>query len=46
MSVRLDPEGLETVALFDFAGNLAGKGVLEVGCGDGRCKIRDENKRF
>ena len=36
MSIRLDPEGNEPAALFDFAESLAGKRVLEIGCGDGR----------
>ena len=36
MPIRLDPEGNEPAALFDFAGSLAGKRVLEIGCGDGR----------
>ena len=36
MPVRLDPEGNEPAALFDFAESLAGKRVLEIGCGDGR----------
>ncbi len=36
MPIRLDPEGNETAALFDFAGSFAGQRVLEIGCGDGR----------
>lgn len=36
MTVDLDPEGNELAALLDFTGNLSGKQVLEVGCGDGR----------
>ena len=36
MPIRLDPEGNETAALFDFAGSFTGKRVLEIGCGDGR----------
>ena len=36
MPVRLDPEGNEPVALFDFAGDFSGQRVLEIGCGDGR----------
>jgi ubiquinone/menaquinone biosynthesis C-methylase UbiE len=36
MPIQLDPEQNEPVALFDFAGSLAGQRVLEVGCGDGR----------
>ena len=35
MSIRLDPEGNEPAALFDFVGRLAGQRVLEIGCGDG-----------
>jgi ubiquinone/menaquinone biosynthesis C-methylase UbiE len=44
MPIRLDPEGAETRALFDFVGNLAGKHVLEVGCGDGRLTWRYADK--
>jgi 2-polyprenyl-3-methyl-5-hydroxy-6-metoxy-1,4-benzoquinol methylase len=36
MPIRLDPEGNEPAALFDFAGSFAGQRVLEIGCGDGR----------
>ena len=36
MSIRLDPEGNEPAALFDFAGSFSGRRVLEIGCGDGR----------
>jgi ubiquinone/menaquinone biosynthesis C-methylase UbiE len=36
VAIRLDPEGNEPTTLFDFAGSLAGKRVLEIGCGDGR----------
>jgi len=36
MPIRLDPEGNEPAALFDFAGDLSGQRVLEIGCGDGR----------
>ena len=39
MSIRLDPEGHETAALFDLV-NLGGKDVLEIGCGDGRLTWR------
>jgi len=35
MPIRIDPEGNETAALFDF-GSLTGRRVLEIGCGDGR----------
>jgi len=40
MPVRTDPEDSEIVALFDFAGNIDGKRVLEIGCGDGRLTWR------
>jgi ubiquinone/menaquinone biosynthesis C-methylase UbiE len=36
MPIRLDPEGNEPAALFDFAESFTGKRVLEIGCGDGR----------
>ena len=36
MAVQIDPEGHEKVALLDFVGDLAGKQVLEIGCGNGR----------
>jgi 2-polyprenyl-3-methyl-5-hydroxy-6-metoxy-1,4-benzoquinol methylase len=36
MPYRLDPEDREIIAFFEFAGSLAGKRVLEIGCGDGR----------
>ncbi len=36
MDVLLDPDGHELAALLAAAGDLAGKRVLEVGCGDGR----------
>ena len=36
MAIRLDPEANEPAALFDFAGSLSGRRVLEIGCGDGR----------
>lgn len=35
MTVQIDPEGNETRALFDMV-DLAGKKVLEIGCGFGR----------
>jgi 2-polyprenyl-3-methyl-5-hydroxy-6-metoxy-1,4-benzoquinol methylase len=40
MPVRLDPENNEIRALLDFAGSLAGRDVVEVGCGDGRLTWR------
>ena len=36
MPIRLDPQGKEPAALFDFAESFMGKRVLEIGCGDGR----------
>jgi len=36
MAVRLDPEDSEMNTLYRLAGDLSGKMVLEVGCGDGR----------
>jgi 2-polyprenyl-3-methyl-5-hydroxy-6-metoxy-1,4-benzoquinol methylase len=36
MTARVDPEGREKEAVLAFAGDLAGKRVLEVGCGNGR----------
>ena len=35
MSIRVDPAGVSARTIRDF-GNLEGKSVLEVGCGDGR----------
>jgi len=40
MTVRVDPEGREIAALEELAGSLAGKHVLEIGCGDGRLTWR------
>jgi 2-polyprenyl-3-methyl-5-hydroxy-6-metoxy-1,4-benzoquinol methylase len=39
MTIRTDPEGNETDALFDLV-ELEGREVLEVGCGDGRLTWR------
>lgn len=39
MTVRTDPEGNETDALFDLV-RLDGAEVLEIGCGDGRLTWR------
>jgi 2-polyprenyl-3-methyl-5-hydroxy-6-metoxy-1,4-benzoquinol methylase len=39
MTVRIDPEGNETDALFDLV-ELEGREVLEIGCGDGRLTRR------
>jgi 2-polyprenyl-3-methyl-5-hydroxy-6-metoxy-1,4-benzoquinol methylase len=36
MTVQIDPEGREKETLLDFMGDLTGKRVLEVGCGNGR----------
>jgi 2-polyprenyl-3-methyl-5-hydroxy-6-metoxy-1,4-benzoquinol methylase len=44
MAYRLDPEDRETVALFDFVGEFAGKRVLEIGCGNGRLTWRYAEK--
>ena len=40
MNVRIDPEENEIHALFTLTGSLAGKRVLEIGCGDGRLTWR------
>lgn len=40
MTILLDPEENETKALLACAGDLAGKRVLEIGCGDGRLTWR------
>jgi 2-polyprenyl-3-methyl-5-hydroxy-6-metoxy-1,4-benzoquinol methylase len=39
MTVRIDPEGNETDALFDLV-ELDGREVLEIGCGGGRLTRR------
>ena len=39
MTIRIDPEGNETDALFDLV-ELEGREVLEIGCGDGRLTWR------
>ena len=39
MTIRTDPEGNETAALFDLV-DLDGTEVLEIGCGDGRLTWR------
>ena len=39
MTVRTDPEGNETDALFELV-ELEGREVLEIGCGDGRLTFR------
>ena len=39
MTVRTDPEGNETDALFDLV-EVEGREVLEIGCGDGRLTRR------
>ena len=39
MTIRIDPEGNETAALFDLV-ELDGREALEIGCGDGRLTWR------
>ena len=39
MTIRIDPEGNETDALFDLV-KLEGREVLEIGCGGGRLTRR------
>jgi 2-polyprenyl-3-methyl-5-hydroxy-6-metoxy-1,4-benzoquinol methylase len=39
MTVRIDPEGNETDALFDLV-EVDGREVFEIGCGDGRLTRR------
>ncbi len=40
MPAQLDPEGVETRALFDLVPTFVGQRVLEIGCGDGRLTQR------
>lgn len=44
MAIVFDPEGFEIDALLEYAGNLAGKRVLEIGAGDGRLTWRYAEK--
>jgi 2-polyprenyl-3-methyl-5-hydroxy-6-metoxy-1,4-benzoquinol methylase len=39
LTIRIDPEGNETRALFDLV-EIEGRHVLEIGCGDGRLTRR------
>jgi 2-polyprenyl-3-methyl-5-hydroxy-6-metoxy-1,4-benzoquinol methylase len=39
VTIRIDPEGNETDALFDLV-EVEGRDVLEIGCGDGRLTRR------
>jgi len=43
MTIRVDPEGNETSALFSLV-DLSGKNVLEIGSGDGRLTWRFADK--
>lgn len=40
MTLRFDPEGHETEALFALLPDWDGARVLEIGCGDGRLTLR------
>lgn len=40
MTILQDPEENEIRALLKYTGNLEGKSVLEIGCGDGRMTWR------
>lgn len=43
MTIRVDPENKETLALLDLA-DFDGRQVLEIGCGDGRLTWRFANR--